>query len=74
MAGENFSEVDLLPTKNQFNYSDRASQTLTNSMRERGISTKPPPRDWYSNSVNRWSIYDAYMEKYRLDLAAEKNM
>ncbi|XP_015749796.1 PREDICTED: dynein intermediate chain 2, ciliary-like [Acropora digitifera] len=47
---------------NQFNFSERASQTYNNPFRERGTSTEPPPRANFSATANQWEIYDAYVE------------
>ncbi|XP_030586065.1 dynein, axonemal, intermediate chain 1, paralog 2 isoform X2 [Archocentrus centrarchus] len=48
---------------NQFNFSDRASQTLNNPMRERISQTEPPPQSTFSASANQWEIYDAYLQE-----------
>uniref|UniRef100_A0A4W5NQS2 Dynein axonemal intermediate chain 1 n=1 Tax=Hucho hucho TaxID=62062 RepID=A0A4W5NQS2_9TELE len=47
---------------NQFNFSERASQTLNNPLRERGCQTEPPPRANFSATANQWEIYDVYLE------------
>ncbi|XP_035659289.1 dynein intermediate chain 2, ciliary-like [Branchiostoma floridae] len=47
---------------NQFNFSERASQTFNNPYRERGTQTEPPPRVNFSSTANQWEIYDAYVE------------
>ncbi|KAL5004410.1 hypothetical protein ScPMuIL_017866 [Solemya velum] len=49
---------------NQFNYSERASQTYNNPYRERGTATEPPPRATFSANVNQWEIFDAYQEDF----------
>ncbi|KAL4227306.1 cytoplasmic dynein with WD40 domain [Mactra antiquata] len=49
---------------NQFNYSERASQTYNNPYRERGTATEPPPRAVFSSNVTQWEIYDAYQEDF----------
>jgi len=54
--------------RNQFNFSERASQTFNNPYRERGTSTEPPPRTNFSATANQWEIYDAYVE----DLARQE--
>uniref|UniRef100_A0A7N6C291 Dynein axonemal intermediate chain 1 n=1 Tax=Anabas testudineus TaxID=64144 RepID=A0A7N6C291_ANATE len=46
---------------NQFNFSERASQTLNNPLRERSCQTEPPPRSNFSATANQWEIYDAYV-------------
>uniref|UniRef100_A0A7N8X7Y7 Dynein axonemal intermediate chain 1 n=1 Tax=Mastacembelus armatus TaxID=205130 RepID=A0A7N8X7Y7_9TELE len=48
---------------NQFNFSERASLTLTNPLRERSCQTEPPPRSIFSATANQWEIYDAYVEE-----------
>ncbi|XP_078103522.1 dynein, axonemal, intermediate chain 1, paralog 2 [Sander vitreus] len=48
---------------NQFNFSERASQTLNNPLRERSCQTEPPPRSNFSDTANQWEIYDAYVEE-----------
>nr|CAB3238694.1 dynein intermediate chain 2, ciliary [Phallusia mammillata] len=60
-------EVTETPAKkeslrNQFNFSERASQTFNNPYRERGCATEPPPRSNFSATANQWEIYDAYYE------------
>ncbi|XP_053556951.1 dynein axonemal intermediate chain 1 [Bombina bombina] len=48
---------------NQFNFSERASQTFNNPVRERTSQTEPPPRETFSSTANQWEIYDAYVEE-----------
>ncbi|KAJ3054495.1 cytoplasmic dynein with WD40 domain [Rhizophlyctis rosea] len=50
------------PLRNQFNFSERASQTVNNPYRERWTNTEPPPQRILSDTVNQWAIFDAYME------------
>ncbi|XP_072167175.1 dynein intermediate chain 2, ciliary isoform X2 [Diadema setosum] len=57
--GEGKSDQKLT---NQFNFSERASQTYNNPYRERGTQTEPPPRANFSSTANQWEIYDAYMD------------
>lgn len=49
---------------NQFNYSERASQTYNNPYRERGTATEPPPRATFSSNASQWEIFDAYQEDF----------
>jgi dynein intermediate chain 1 len=56
--------------KNQFNFSDRASQTYNNPMRERSTMTEPPPRINFASNATQWEIYDAYVEDFE---AQQKN-
>ncbi|XP_034095369.1 dynein, axonemal, intermediate chain 1, paralog 2 [Gymnodraco acuticeps] len=48
---------------NQFNFSERASQTLNNPLRERSCQTDPPPRGTFTATATQWDIYDAYVEE-----------
>ncbi|RNF17792.1 putative dynein intermediate chain [Trypanosoma conorhini] len=48
--------------KNQFNYSDRGSQTMNNPMKEQCVMTDPPPSTNFSAVATAWEIYDAYEE------------
>ncbi|CAC5389265.1 DNAI1 [Mytilus coruscus] len=49
---------------NQFNFSERASQTYNNPYRERGTATEPPPRATFAGNVTQWDIFDAYQEDF----------
>jgi dynein intermediate chain 1 len=49
---------------NQFNFSERASQTYNNPYRERSTMTEPPPRANFSANATQWTIYDAYQEDF----------
>ena len=69
----NTSKSDVISTpsidiniKNQFNFSDRATQTLNNKLRNRYVSTEPPPVAQYSANVSQWEIYDSYMTELRI--------
>lgn len=48
--------------KNQFNYSDRGSQTMNQPMKERAVLTDPPPSASFGALASAWAIYDAYEE------------
>ena len=49
---------------NQFNYSERASQSYNNPYRERVTATEPPPRATFSANASQWEIFDAYKEDF----------
>ena len=49
---------------NQFNFSERASQTYNNPMRDRTTMTEPPPRATFTGNATQWEIYDAYIEDF----------
>jgi dynein intermediate chain 1, axonemal len=57
---------DIMSNKNQFNFSDRATQTLNNKLRNRYVSTEPPPVAQYSANVSQWDIYDSYITELRI--------
>eukprot|EP00755_Sulcionema_specki_P030595 Sspe_Gene.18618::Locus_6706_Transcript_1_1_Confidence_1.000_Length_2159::g.18618::m.18618/K10409/DNAI1; dynein intermediate chain 1, axonemal len=57
--------------KNQFNFTDRASQTFNNAMRSRHIMTEPPPIITFSSNASQWDIYDAYKEEEMNQKAAQ---
>ncbi|XP_044534053.1 dynein axonemal intermediate chain 1 [Gracilinanus agilis] len=68
--GEAEGEETITPRKpkerkltNQFNFSERASQTFNNPLRARECQMEPPPRATFSATANQWEIYDAYMEE-----------
>eukprot|EP00040_Diaphanoeca_grandis_P013348 m.67440 g.67440 ORF g.67440 m.67440 type:complete len:733 (-) comp23813_c0_seq2:225-2423(-) len=65
---EEASEGGKKLLRNQFNFSERASQTFNATTKERGIMTVPPPRSNFSSSCTQWEIYDAYVA----DKAAKK--
>ncbi|XP_006143191.1 dynein intermediate chain 1, axonemal [Tupaia chinensis] len=48
---------------NKFNFSERASQTFNNPLRDRECQMEPPPRTNFSATANQWEIYDAYIEE-----------
>nr|XP_040061050.1 dynein, axonemal, intermediate chain 1, paralog 2 isoform X1 [Gasterosteus aculeatus aculeatus] len=58
---------------NQFNFCERASQTLNNPPREISCQTEPPPRSVFGATVSQWEIYDAYvMELQKQEKNKEK--
>ncbi len=46
-------DEDASNLRNQFNFSERASQTLNNALRERGTITEPPPSVEYSSQCTQ---------------------
>jgi dynein intermediate chain 1, axonemal len=49
---------------NQFNFSERASQSYNNPTRDRASMTEPPPRAVFSSNATQWEIFDAYAEDF----------
>ncbi|XP_006060517.2 dynein axonemal intermediate chain 1 isoform X1 [Bubalus bubalis] len=70
-ASDKVAEEELMTPKqpkerkltNKFNFSERASQTFNNPLRDRECQMEPPPRTNFSATANQWEIYDAYMEE-----------
>jgi dynein intermediate chain 1 len=64
------SEISLITSmdnsRNQFNFSNRASQTLNNALSNRFVCTEPPPVAQYSANITQWDIYDSYIEELRI--------
>lgn len=67
---------DSRQLRNQFNFSERAAQTLNYPMRDRETFTEPPPTATISGVCTQWDIYDEYIkdfERQRIDdLAKQK--
>ncbi|NXI06819.1 DNAI1 protein, partial [Irena cyanogastra] len=58
---------------NQFNFIERGAATYQNPLREKGLQTDPAPFETFSENVNQWFIYDAYVEELeRMEKAKEK--
>mmetsp|Transcript_18991 Transcript_18991/g.33423 ORF Transcript_18991/g.33423 Transcript_18991/m.33423 type:complete len:714 (+) Transcript_18991:248-2389(+) len=51
-------------TRNQFNFSERASQTFNNPPKSRGVHTEPPPITQYQDEVSQWKIHDSYKSDF----------
>ena len=66
------TEDEARGLRNQFNFSERTSQTLNIGLRERGTMTEPPPSVEYSGQSTQWEMYDAYMEDQERKREAEK--
>ncbi|CAF1321001.1 unnamed protein product [Adineta steineri] len=49
---------------NQFNFSERASQTYNNPCRNRETFVEQTPRAAFTDNVSQWSIFDAYNEDF----------
>jgi dynein intermediate chain 1 len=47
--------------RNQFSFSERASQTPEIVLRMRGVTTEPPPTNSWNEVVTQWTVFDAYM-------------
>ncbi|KAJ1553941.1 cytoplasmic dynein with WD40 domain, partial [Nowakowskiella sp. JEL0078] len=58
--------------RNQFNFSERAAQTINNPFRDRFTNTEPPPARTFADTVNQWSIFDSYMEDLQMKEKAAK--
>jgi len=58
--------------RNQFNFSERTSQTLNNGHKERGTMTEPPPSVEYAGQSTQWEMFDAYVEDQDRKREAER--
>ena len=59
--------------KNQFNFSERASQTFNNPLKSRAINTEPPLVTEYQDDVNQWKIYDSYKTDFIINQKMMEN-
>nr|XP_040567096.1 dynein intermediate chain 1, axonemal-like isoform X1 [Lepeophtheirus salmonis] len=57
---------------NQFSFVERATQTMNDSQRNQDVQTEPPPRSNFSDTVNQWVIYDAYIAYEKAKEAQEE--
>ncbi|CAF0920781.1 unnamed protein product [Rotaria sordida] len=57
---------------NQFNFSERASQTYNNPSRDRETFVEQTPRATISDNVSQWSICDAYNEDFEQQQKAKE--
>ena len=58
---------DRIKAKNQFNFSERASQTFNNPLKSRAINTEPPLVTQYQDDVSQWKIYDSYKADFLIN-------
>lgn len=58
--------------RNQFNFSERDSQTPAMSSKERGVQTDPPNRINLSRNACQWTIFDAYTADYQRQQALKE--
>jgi dynein intermediate chain 1 len=58
--------------KNQFNFSERASQTFNNPLKSRGMNTEPPPITQYQDEINQWKVFDSYTSDFILNQSIDK--
>ena len=54
--------------KNKFNFIDRAVQTLNNPSKDAPMQTEPPAKLNYSDYVNSYILYEAYVEDHKLQV------
>ena len=60
------------PLRNQFNFSERATQTFHNQSKDRETLTEPPPNTTFSATTTQWEIFDAYMEDIERNRTAKE--
>ncbi|NXK77926.1 DNAI1 protein, partial [Amazona guildingii] len=64
-AGDEETPPPKKPEKklvNRFNFTERATMTLNNPLREKACQAEPIAWKYFSATVNQWEIYDAYVE------------
>lgn len=59
--------------RNQFNFSERASQTYNEVQRTRTIATQPPLCKSFSDTVTQWCIYDSYLKDFEASESAKSS-
>ena len=64
---------DRTKAKNQFNFSERASQTFNNPLKSRAINTEPPLVTQYQDDVSQWKIYDNYKADFLVNQKMMEN-
>ncbi|KAK1743553.1 outer dynein arm intermediate chain subunit-like protein [Skeletonema marinoi] len=67
------STDDGTKAKNQFNFSERASQTFNNPLKSRAINTEPPLVTQYQDDVSQWKIYDNYKADFLINQKMMEN-
>jgi dynein intermediate chain 1 len=58
--------------KNQFNFSERASQTFSYPLKSSGVNTEPPPMTEYLDGVSQWMIHDSYKSDFLVNQSMDK--
>eukprot|EP00041_Stephanoeca_diplocostata_P024269 m.609812 g.609812 ORF g.609812 m.609812 type:complete len:731 (+) comp22491_c0_seq1:156-2348(+) len=58
--------------RNQFNFSERASQSFNYTQKEKSSMTEPTPRATFSANATQWVIYDTYMAQIAAKKAANE--
>ena len=71
-SGDSSSVTCTCQGKNQFNYSDRATQTFNNPLRSQGMVTSPPPVTQFTDQVNQWAIFDGYKSACLISMMEHK--
>lgn len=58
--------------RNKFNYNSRECQTINSVIREKGVSTEPPPSDRFKGNITQWEIFDVYLQELDKESEAKK--
>ncbi|KAL7428682.1 hypothetical protein ACHAXM_001375 [Skeletonema potamos] len=67
------ASTDPIKAKNQFNFSERASQTFNNPLKSRAVNTEPPLVTQYQDDVSQWKIYDSYKADFLVNQKMMEN-
>ncbi|KAL0488972.1 dynein intermediate chain [Acrasis kona] len=76
-TGVGDGEVDPKQVYNQFNFSERATQTFNNHTRDVLVVSEPPPSMSFCATATQWEIYDSYQQYFedqkKLTKSGKKN-
>jgi dynein intermediate chain 1 len=63
-TGVGDAEIDPKQVYNQFNFSERATQTFNNPTRDQVSVSEPPPSMEFCTTATQWEIYDSYQQYF----------
>jgi dynein intermediate chain 1 len=74
-AGKEFEEKDADAVKslrNQLTFAERTSQTVNAEIKHKNIETAKLERNKYSGMLNKWDIFDKYVDTYIIEEERKK--
>ena len=74
-AGKQFDEKEsdsVKSLRNQLSYAERTSQTINPEIKHRNIQTAKLERNKFSGMLNKWDIFDRYVDVYILEEERKK--
>lgn len=75
VAGKDFNENEhdsIRSLRNQLTYAERTTQTINPEIKTRSIQTAKLERNKYTGALNKWDIFDKYVDLYILEKEEEK--